>query len=164
MPPTDLDLDRMRNEMLGYLRQAGLPVFYGLGGPDEENFTFWDTRGYPDWRQFVDVAKESGARLLVFSSSALDEADLDMALEHLEETTIDADERHQFQERISGLRRKEGQAAWVRIAYEHEGRWFAYERIAPWYDEFRDMMEEINSYLPDVEEDEDNSPGFYSPN
>ena len=164
MPPTELDLDRMRNEMQGYLRLSGLPVFYGLGGPDEENYTYWDTRTYPDWRQFMDVAKESGARLLVFSSTVLQVEDVDMALEHLEEAAMEREERSQFLDRLNILRLHEGQAAWVRIAYEHEGRWFAYERIATWYDEYRDMMEEINSCLPDMEEDVEPGPGFYSPN
>jgi hypothetical protein len=112
----------------------------------------------------VDVAKESGARLLIFSSSTLDEDDLDAARERLEDASMDREERDGFLERITVLRRHEGQAAWVRIAYEHEGRWFAYERIAPWYDEYRDMMEEMNSYLPDMEEGEEHGPGFYSPN
>ncbi len=167
MPQTEIDLSRVKLEMMEYMRQTGLPVFYGLGGPDENEYTYWDNQSFPDWRQFVDVGKECGARLLVFSSESFDEGELEMGLDKLSECELPAEERIHYTRMLESLRHRVGQAAWVRIAFEHCGRWFAYEKIACWYDEFRDAIEELNALLPADEEEEtgrERGRGYFSPN
>lgn len=169
MPQTELDLNRVKYEMMDYMRQTGLPIFYGVGGPEEDDYTYWDTQNFPDWRQFLDVGKECGAQLLVFSSETFDEDDLEMGFDKLAECDLSADERLHYARMLEVLRSRVGQAAWLRIAFEHSDRWFAYERIATWYDEFRGAMEELNAYLPTEEEEEaereeGEGHGYFSPN
>lgn len=168
MPQTELDLDPLRSEMMDYMRHTGLPIFYGLGDPEEDNYTFWDARAFPDWRQFVDVAKESGARLLMFSAETFADADLDQALEKLSECDMNTEDRHYYLKQFEVLRKRIGQTAWVRIAFEHAGRWLAYERTAPWYDEFRSAVEDLEALLPIVEGEEgeegESGRGFFSRN
>ncbi len=165
MPQTDLDLDRLRSDMMNYMRQTGLPVFYAAGDPDDdEDYTLWAQNAFPDWRQFVDVAKESGARMLVFSWLSLGEEDVDLALEKLGECDMERDERSFFTQQFESLRRRVGQTAWVRIAFEHGGRWMAYELSVPWHDEFRSALEDLDVYLPLAEEDEEESGGLFSRN
>ncbi len=169
MPQTEIDLNRLKFEMMEYMRHTGLPIFYGVGGPDEEDYTYWDTHSFPDWRQFVDVGKECGAHLLVFSSESFDEDDLETGFDKLSECDLPAEERIHYTKLLESLRHRTGQAAWVRVAFEHCGRWFAYERIAYWYDEFRGAIEELNAYLPSDEEEEaeregGGGRGYFSPN
>lgn len=170
MPKNDLELDSLKNEVLEYLRAAGLPIFYGFGIPGEESYTYWDAGQYPDWRQFVDVAKESGARLLLFSSRMFDADELRMARETLEEVEMADNDRDDANEFLDGIRSKVGHVAWIRVAWQQENRRYAYERVAPWYEKFIDLIEEINDYLPELTdmEDDDEGPqgrgGFYSLN
>lgn len=167
MGQTDVDLDRLRSEMMDYMRQTGLPIFYALGNPEDDDYTFWDTSRFPDWRQFVDVAKEGGARLLAFSSESLSDSDLEVACEKLDECDMSPEERLAFSKQFEIARKHMGQTAWVRIAFEHGGRWLAYDRMAPWYDDFRSALEDLEAYLPFVEEeeeDDDSGRGFFSRN
>ena len=167
MPQTEVDLDRLRSEIMDYMRHTGLPVFYGLGDPDEDEFTFWDTRAFPDWRQFVDVAKECGARLLLFSSGAFADAELEQAFEKLGECELNSEERFYYLKQFEALRKRVGQTAWVRVAFEHGGRWLAYERTAAWYEEFSSAVEDLEALLPIAEEEEeegDTGRGFFSRN
>jgi len=166
MPKTEVDLTRLRAEMMDYMRHTGLPVFYGIGMPEEEEFVYWDTREFPDWRQFIDVAKESGARMLLFSSESFDEEELDQAFEKLSEGDMPSEDRLPYVRQLEALRRLVGQTSWVRVAFEHGGRWLAYELTAPWYDEFQSAMEDLDAFLPfdleEEDEEEDSNPGFFS--
>lgn len=165
MPQIELDLNRLRSDMIDYIRQTGIPVFYASEAADEDSYTFWNGKAFPDWRQFVDVGKECGARMLVFSFETLTEDELDSAVDRLGDADMDAEERNNYMRQFEGLRRHTGQTTWVRIAYEHGGRWWAYELSAPWYDEFQEALEDIEMYLPLAEdEDEDSSRGFFSRN
>ncbi len=168
MPPTELDLDRLRTEMMDYMRDTGLPIFYGAGAPEEDDYTFWDTGAFPDWRQFVDVAKESGARLLLFSSQTLGDTDVEQAIERLGDCDMNGEERASYMKQFEGVRRRIGQTAWVRIAFEHGGRWLAYELTVPWHDEFRSAVDDLEAFLPLAEEEEeeegDSGRGFFSRN
>ena len=85
MPAKDQDLDRLKGEVLDYLRAAGLPIYYCFGMPGEDGFAYWDTEQHPDWRQFTDVAREAGARMFLFSSRELADEELTGARETLGE-------------------------------------------------------------------------------
>ena len=167
MPTADLDLGRLKSEILEYLRQSGQPVFYGTGSPNEAGYTYWDVAHYPDWRQFLDAGREAGAGLVLFSSLTFDADDLDMVLNRIDELEAPKEERDHYRRQLDPLRRLIGQVAWVRLAYRYQGRWMAYERLAPWYTDYRDIMEEIDALFPefeDIDEDDDEGPGYFSPN
>jgi hypothetical protein len=165
MPQTDLDLNRLRSEMMDYMRQTGIPIFYSAEGPDDEDYTYWNARAFPDWRQFVDVAKESGTRMLMFSYEMLLEGELEHALERLADCDMDASDRSDYLRKFESLRRHVGETTWVRIAFEYGGRWLAYELAAAWYDEFQEALDDLEAFLPLMdEEDEDSDRGFFSRN
>ncbi len=169
MPQTEVNLDRLRSEMMDYVRQTGLPIFYGLGNPDEEDYTFWDVRAFPDWRQFVDVGKECGARLLLFSSDTFADAELERVFEKLGECEMNSEDRVYYMKQFEALRKRVGQTAWVRLAFEQGGRWLAYEHTASWYEDFCSVLEDLETLLPIGEEEEeeeggDASRGFFSRN
>lgn len=153
--------------MIDYLRHAGIPVFHAFGIENDDEFTYWDSNSFPDWRQFVDVAKESGARLMLLATETFDESDLDLGFEKLEECEISADGRREFTRQFETLRKHVGQTAWVRLAFDHSGQWLACEFIAPWHDDYELAMEELNSFIPlDFDEEElgDSDRGFFSHN
>ena len=166
------EIDRLKDEVLDYLRTTGSPIFHAIGLPGEEGFIFWDAAQYPDWRQFIDVARESGARTFLFSSRALDAGELDGARETLDEVEMADAARREAVEFISTLRPQVGHIAWVRIAWQQDGRRFAYERVAPWYERFLDLLDEVSDYLPELsadhDEEDDDEPGgkggYYSLN
>jgi hypothetical protein len=169
MPARDQDLDRLKGEVLDYLRAAGLPIYYCFGMPGEEGFAYWDTEQHPDWRQFTDVAREAGARMFLFSSREFADEELMSARETLGEVEMADNDREDAGDFLNTLRPNVGKIAWLRISWQQDGRRFAFERVAPWYDKFLDLMDEIGGALPELsEEEEDDAPGgrggFYSLN
>src|SRR5437870_4558739 len=83
-----VDLDRLKQEVVEYLGGSGLPIFYCFGVPAEEGYVYWDTEHHSDWRQFADVARESGARLFLFVCRELDAGELAQARETLSEVEM----------------------------------------------------------------------------
>ncbi len=166
MPPTEIDLSRLRSEMLDYIGQKSLPVFHASGVPGGEEYTYWDSQAFPDWRQFIDVAKESGAKLIVFTVQQFEESDVDLAIERLEECDLTPDERREYGQQFESLRKYAGQTAFVRAAFAHADHWLACEFVAPWHDEFEEAMDDLATLLPfDLDEDEDDEdPDFFSRN
>jgi len=168
MPKTDIDLSRLRSEMLDYIRQTAMPVFHTWSPLGDEGVLLWNNAAFPDWRQFIDVAKESGARLLVFAAQQFGESDLEQAFEKLDECELGADERHTYLKQFESLRKYVNQTSWIRLAFEHGGRWLACEFIAPWQDDFDSAVDELESYLPfeldDDEDEERTDRGFFSRN
>jgi hypothetical protein len=169
MAQKDQDLDRLKGEVLDYLRAAGLPIYYAFGVPGEEGFAYWDTEQYPDWRQFTDVAREAGSRMFLFSSRQLAAEELLGARETLGEVEMADNDREDASDFLDTLRPNVGRVAWLRIAWQQDGRRFAFERVTPWYEKFLDLLDEIGESLPELsEEEEDDGPGgrggFYSLN
>lgn len=171
------DLDRLKADILEHFSKSGLPLFPSLGHPNEEGYTYWDTKQYPDWRQFLEVALQSGARLLTFSTHTFLETELDQVHELCDDLEIPPPERKAGVKVMDAAADHLGETAWVRLTWHLDGRRFAYQRIAPWYENLLDMMDDFTDFLPDLDdadgyleddEDEDDEPagrgGFYSPN
>lgn len=163
-------LDRLKNEILDHLREIGLPIFYAMGGPGDEGFVYWDNLHYPDWKQFIQVARDAGASMFLFSSHQLSAGELESAHETIEDVEMKGLDRDGAFEMIDGMRAHLGDEAWVRLAWQQDQRRFAYEVVAPWYGQFLSLVSDLNDYLPDMndeDEDDDDEPGrggFYSLN
>src|SRR5260221_10995335 len=115
MPKDVLDLDRLKEEVVEYLGGSGLPIFYCFGVPGEEGYVYWDTQHHPDWRQFADVARESGARLFLFVCRELDAAELSGARDTLSDVEMADGDREDASAFLDTLRPHVGHVAWLRI-------------------------------------------------
>ena len=106
--------------------------------------------------------------MVLFSSLVFEAHDVELALDRIDEIEASKEERDHYRRSMEPLRRRVGQVAWLRLAYHYEGRWLAYERLAFWYGEYRNIMMEMDALFPDFDpddEDDDNgSPGYFSPN
>jgi hypothetical protein len=166
MAGDDPNLNRLRDEILDHLRGMGLPVFHAFGMPDDQGFVYWDGRAHPNWEEFLRVARECGARWVVMSAVVFDDNDLQVARETLEGADLDRAQQQVYQQLLRDLERRTGDVAWLRVAYTAEDRWFAYERMTSWYDEFREMMDALEEFAAETGEDAEPEPGrgFFSPN
>ena len=65
----DLNLDTLKQEILEFLDSAGFAVFYSSPGSlDGFPLVLWDTERHPDYQMFLDVARKSGIKLVMFAS------------------------------------------------------------------------------------------------
>ena len=145
----DLNLETLKSEILQYLESSDFAVFRSLaGGLEGLPVISWDTERCPDYRSFLDVARKSGEKLVLFASRELAEDELDEALEELAEAEFPRDERRELETRLGKAQRHIGATCSLELAFGHNSHLYVYEARPDWYEDFLDACDEISSVLP----------------
>ena len=166
----DLNLETLKSEILEYLEQSDFAVFRSLaGGLEGLPVISWDAERCPDYRAFLDAARKSGEKLILFASRELAEDELDEAMEELLETEFTREERRELEGRLARAQRHIGATCAIELAFGHNSHLYVYEARPDWYEDFLDACEEINSVLPANDESQGTGGdglggGFYSNN
>jgi len=115
---------------------------------------------------FLDTAHKAGAKMVLFASREFEAAEIDDAVDQLEDCDLTRDERRDLERRLRDLRVFEGVTCSLELAFDHHARMYVYELRPDWYDEFLGIMDEIAAHLPveDEEEDEGTLGGYFSKN
>jgi hypothetical protein len=165
----DLNLDTLKRDVLDYLETSGFAVFRSAPGALEgQPMVLWDTEKHPDYQLFLETAKKSGTKLVLFASREFDADEIDEALEDLEEAEVSREERREFERRLREFRSFEGGTCSIELAFDHHSRLYVYEVQPDWYEDFVSTCDEIAVHLPGGEEEEDESSdgfgGYFSRN
>ena len=163
----DLNLDTLKREILDYLDAAGFAVFHSSpGGLESLPMVLWDTEHHPDYQMFLEVAKRSGSKLVLFASREFEANDIDELLVQLEECDLTREEQRDYESRLRELRIFEGVTCSLELAFDYNSRLYVYEVQPDWYDEFLSVEEEVVSRLAEEDESDegDSLPGYFSKN
>ena len=162
----DLNLDTLKQEILDYLDKSGLAVFHSHpGGLEGLPMVTWDTERYPDYQIFLETACKIGCKMILFTSRDFAQAEIEEALEQLEDSDLSSEERRELERRIRSLRGYEGVTCTLELGFDHHGRLYVYELRPDWYEDFLGICEEITAHLPTEDEHDDGSlGGLYSQN
>jgi len=163
----DLNLDTLKREILEYLDSAGFAVFHSSpGGLEGLPMVLWDTEHHPDYQMFLEVAKKSGIKLVLFATREFETSDVDELLVQLEECDVTREEQREYESRLRELRIFEGVTCSLELAFDYHSRLYVYEVQPDWYDEFLSVEEEIVSRLSaeDDTDEGDTLPGYFSKN
>jgi hypothetical protein len=157
--PVDLNLETLKNEILGYLESSDFAIFRShAGGLEGLPVISWDTERCPDYRAFLDTARKAGEKLILFASRELAEDELDEALEELADTEFTREERRALEGRLSKAKQHIGVTCALELAFGHNSHLYVYEARPDWYDDFLDACEEISSVIP-VDDDSEGTGG-----
>ena len=165
-----LDLETLRKEMQAQLEKSGMPIFYGFHRMvDSLIQVTWDTKGHPDFREFLKTGREAGAKLVVFNQLSFRLDQIDEALDHLETSDLTREEKRQFESRLKQLQAYEGFTCAVQVSYSLEGRLYLFELHTDWFDSMNDILGELEMAIEpfDDDEEEEEGPiggGYYSNN
>jgi hypothetical protein len=161
-----LNLDELKTEILTHLESQGFVVFHGYSRlADTDSFVAWDVDRLPDFRGFLETAKNAGVKLIVYHWREFARAHVDEAAERLEGCDISVEERRGLEKRLRELRAYEGFTCALELSFEFEARVYLFNLRAEWYEEYLDLLEEIDAARPDEEDEEDDSiGGYYSRN
>ena len=162
-----LDLEKMRADIQSHLQEGGFTVFYGFSRRiDSLTHVNWDTAQHPDFRDFLRVAREAGAKLIVFSHDSLGIDRIDEAIEDLEECDLSREEKRNYEKRLRDLQSYEGFTCSLELSFDLEGRVYLFEVQTEWFEELANIIAEIESSMPMEEDDEDAGPisGYFSNN
>lgn len=161
------NLDELKNEVLQFLETQGFVIFHGYSRlADADSFVAWDTDRQPDYRQFLDAAKRAGVKLVVYHYREFAKGHLEDAAERLEACDISSEEQRSIEKRLREMRAYEGFTCALELSFEFEARVYLFNLRAEWYEEFLDLLEEIDAAMPEDEdeEDDDSIGGYYSRN
>lgn len=163
----DLDLDTLKREILEYLEGSGFAVFHSSpGGLEGLPMVLWDTERYPDYQMFLGAAKQAGTKMILFAAREFESAEIDEAIEQLDDCDLSREERRELESRLRDLRPFEGVTCALELAFDYHARLYVYELRPDWYDEFLSIGDEIAVHLPSEESDEEDGSlgGYFSKN
>lgn len=162
------NLDVLKPEIELYVEEAGLAVFYGYSRSLETvPAVYWDCEEYPDYRLFVQSARATGAKMIVYHQRQFFSEQIEEAIEKLHACELPVEDSRRFEERLNELRIYEGSVCAIELSFDYQGRVFMFDLRTEWFDEFSDILDEIQLLGPDADdEDEDDSPisGYFSRN
>ena len=126
----------------------------------------WDSKRYPDYRMFLDVARQLGCKLVCFASREMQPEEIDELLQQLDEGTNERDEQRDFQKRLRKLRAYEGVTCTLELAIDYGSRLYVYDVQPDCYEEFLCIEDEIMAQFEtgDDVDDSDTLGGYYNKN
>lgn len=158
------DLETLRTEILAYFEQSGITVFYGYHRvADSLIQVYWDTERHPDFREFLETGRKSGAKLVVFNHQAFSLDQIEEALEQLEDCDFTREEKRTYEKRLRQLQAYEGFTCSIELSFAMEGRIYLYELHTEWYQALNDILAELDVLRDDSDED-GSIGGYYSKN
>ena len=137
--------------MTAFIEGHGMRRFPGYVG-DEIPSILWKDDDNPDaWKDFVELAKASGAPFITMDHVLLSKEDLDFLIDRLRDgvSSEDLDDAR-------WLRTYIGKTGFLQLGFAHEGTLFLYEVSTEWYERYQhvlDTAEAIGGML--IEEDDD---------
>jgi hypothetical protein len=157
-----LNLDELKNEVLEYMEAEGFVVFHGYSRlADADSFVAWDTDRLPEYRSFLSAAKKAGVKMIVYHFREFSPTHLEDAEERLEDAEFSVEERRNIDRRLRELHNYEGFTCALELSFDYEGRVYLFNLRSEWYDDYLDLVEELDAALPEGEDDDDDSMGGY---
>jgi len=143
--------------MVAFIAGHGMSRFSGYITEDVPSVLFEEDN--PDsWKDFVELAKSSGAPFLTMSEIVLEKADVELLLEQLRDQNYPEEESPEMEE-AQYLANYVGKIGYLQLGFAHQGVLFLCETSTPWYDQFQQLMESVDDYgsiIVDDREDDEN--------
>lgn len=155
MSPNPEDLTGMKDDMTAFIEGQGMRRFFGYVEAEEIPSILWEPGPNPDgWKDFVELAKASGAPFLTMHSWALDREELDRLMQRLSEGDYTAEEDL---EDARWLKTYVGKTGFVQLGWAYQGCVFVYEAGTEWYEHYqrlRELADDVGGFVID-EPDQD---------
>ena len=159
------NLDGLKTEIEQTLDQSGLAVFYGYSRAHEsQTAVYWDCDQHPDYREFVQAANNAGIKLIVFHQREFSSAQIEEALEELDDCSLPPEDHREFERRLNRLRAYDGLVSAIELSFDHQGRVFLFELHTDWYQELTDLLDEIQVLTAAGDDDDTSLSGYFSKN
>jgi hypothetical protein len=162
-----LNLDALKVEIQGYLETEGFSIFHGFSRMmQSQSLVLWDSERYPDYKQFIQTAKTAGAKIIILNQREFSSDIIDDALEQLEVSDLPSEDQRTIERRLKEMRVYEGFTCSLELSYDFQGRIFLFDLQTDWYEDFSTLLEDLEFFESDDEEEEDEGPisGYFSKN
>jgi hypothetical protein len=161
------NLDTLKSEIQAFLENEGFVVFHGYPRPivDTVPVVYWDADRRPDYTEFLQAAKAAGVTMIVFHQREFGQDMVDEAMDRLEGSGLNREDYKLTERRLEELRRYEGFTCAIELSFDFQTRVYIYELHAEWYQEFSEILDELDFGDPgEPGEEEDPMGGYFSKN
>ena len=139
MPAASDDLTSLKDDMIAFIEGHGMRRFHGYVDYEEVQSIMWESGDNPDgWKDFVELAKVSGAPFLTMHSWVLNREDLEELIRRL--STAEYSNVEDLED-ARWLRTYVGKTGFVQLGWAHQGSIFLYEANAEWYERYQRLLE-----------------------
>jgi hypothetical protein len=162
-----INLDSIRAEIQEFLEARGIAVFHGSPrGGEDPPAVYWDTEHHPDYRKFLAAAEAAGARLVTLYANHFNEDVVDNALENLELSGFDRDERRAVEQRLREMRAYVGFICEIEISFSVAPRIYIFNLRTEWFEDLNDLLDRVDDAYADEEDDPEplGGEGYFSKN
>jgi hypothetical protein len=163
------NLDSLKQELLDYIVSEGFAVFRGQPGLLEGlPAILWDVEAHPEYQAYLNVAKISGAHIIVFAHREFHADEIEDALEQVQECEFPREKMRSVERSLADLRPFVGSTCSIEMAFDYQGRMYVYELVTDWFQTFVDLSELLMTATSSKDDDEDETDssfgGYYSKN
>lgn len=134
------DLTSIHDDIQAFTQGLGLRHFPGYI-PDEMPSVMWDGEGedvIESWKDFVELARASGAPFITINSVQLEADDVDFLLSELRRSSYS---REEDMETARQLRSYFGRIGFIQLGFPYQGVMFLCELSTEWYEGYKALQE-----------------------
>jgi hypothetical protein len=135
------NLISLKDDMVAFIAGHGMRRMNGYVAEDVPTVMFEEED--PDgWKDFVELAKASGAAFLTMSEVVLKKQDIAALIERIRDQVYPDDESPEIED-AERLVRHVGKIGYLQLGFAHQGVMFLFEVATDWYDSFQDLLETV---------------------
>jgi hypothetical protein len=136
------NLDTLKQELPDYIAAEGFAVFRGQPGSFETVANiFWDTEAHPEYQAYLNVAKMSGARVIIFAHREFEADEIGEALDQMQDCDLSLEQQRSMERSLVDLRGYVGNTCSLEMAFDHQGRLYVYELVTDWFQTYLDLSD-----------------------
>ncbi len=148
------NLISLKDDMVAFIAGHGMRRMNGYVSDEVPTVLFQEEN--PDgWKDFVELAKASGAPFLTMSEGVLEKTDIAVLIEQIRDQMYPDDESPEVED-AERLVRHVGKIGYLQLGFAHQGVMFLFETTTDWYDSFQDLMETVTDLGGIVVDDREN--------
>jgi hypothetical protein len=151
------DLHNLKDDMVAFIEGHGLRRFHGHIKDEVPSIVWTPEEEHPDaWKDFVELAKGSGASFVTMTYASLDAEDVDFLIERLEDLSYMTEED---MEEARWLKNFVGKVGHIQIGFPCQGVMFLYEVSTDWYEGYDRLESAADEFdgilLEDTDQEEE---------
>ncbi|HMG03267.1 MAG TPA: hypothetical protein VK596_09035 [Edaphobacter sp.] len=148
------NLISLKDDMVAFIAGHGMRRMNGYVS-DEVPTVLFEEENPDGWKDFVELAKASGAPFVTMSEAVLEKSDIATLIEQIRDQMYPEDDSPEIDD-AEQLVRHVGKIGYLQLGFAHQGVMFLFEVATDWYDSFQDLMETVTDLGRIVVDDHEN--------
>ena len=144
MAMTTDNLIALKDDMIAFIEGHGMKRLPGYVTEDVQAVLWEDVENPDSWKDFVEMAKHSGAVFVTMSEVTLDREGLEELMEQAQEINFPDEEANEMIE-AQMLLKHAGKVGYIQLGFVHQGVVFLHETTTAWYEHYQELVESVEA-------------------